>query len=176
MNCFSAPGLRAGELCPTGAPLPATAVSCRIIAGGDSIGRDQFGTLDSPPIRRRGRRGGVGRPTPPSFRLSALSKYNPLERRSSPALNGSGPRPSPQPKARIPGGVGQPTPPPAQFKSGDLARFDCSQRGLARASREGVDDVVTDASSVARGRRRAVGASLIAHDRRLPRALASQRS
>lgn len=166
MNCFSAPGPRAGELCPTGAPLPATPVGCRTVAGGDSIGRDQFGTLDSPPIRRRGRRGGVGRPTPPSSRLSALSKNNPLERRSSPALNGSGPRLSPQPKARMPGGVGQPTPPPAQFKSGDLAR----------AGREGVDDGVTDASSVARGRRRAVGASLIAHDRRLPRALASQRS
>ena len=159
MNRLSAFDRGRGGPWPRSAFIHAVLLSYPIARRVNVTGAKRFGTLDIPPIRRRGRRGGAGQPAPPFLRLTTMCKPNPVERRSSPALNGSGPRLCLQPKARMPGGVGQPTPPPPQSKSCDLASF-VSSRRVALAGCEVVDDDVTDASSAARGGRWAVSASL----------------
>lgn len=66
-----------------------------LVARAPSAGPVRNGVLECPPIRRRGCRGGAGRPAPPTFLQASVAERNPLERRASPTLNGSGSRLSP---------------------------------------------------------------------------------
>lgn len=136
-------------------------ISSRITADATIVHREQNGALDSPLIRRRGRRGGVGRPTPLSPHLPPAPNVNPLARRSPPARNGSGPRLSPPLKMRMPGGVGQPAPPSSRFNIVGVARPCCGRGKCERIRHVCVVAGDTDLPATARGRGWAVGASLI---------------
>lgn len=133
---------------PSHRQTPAVSGVCQpmIATSVDRIGGVAFGVLDCPPIRRRGRRGGVGQPAPPflhpewtpyQIRLGASLLQRLPDRR---------PRLSPQPETRAPGGVGKPTPPSS-----------CHPVAMGAAA---VADVGTHATSATRGRRCAVIVSL----------------